>query len=210
MMMMSPRMEHILGVVSRRLIGPVLGRGFVGIIGDPTTRRVRMAISKSLEAAYNDQINLELASSYAYLQMAAFLEEENLPGMSAWMRLQAEEERVHAMKFFDFVLEREGHVELAAIAAPGLSLSTALSAFEASLAHEQKVTAAINDLYALATDERDFASYPLLNWFVEEQIEEEANVSLIVEQLRMIGEDRTALLMLDRELGARQPETEVE
>lgn len=169
-----------------------------------------MAISKSLEAAYNDQINLELASSYAYLQMAAFLEEENLPGMSAWMRLQAEEERVHAMKFFDFVLEREGHVELAAIAAPGLSLSTALSAFEASLAHEQKVTAAINDLYALATDERDFASYPLLNWFVEEQIEEESNVGLIVEQLRMIGEDRTALLMLDRELGARQPEAEVE
>jgi len=169
-----------------------------------------MAISKSLEAAYNDQINLELASSYAYLQMAAFLDEENLPGMSAWMRLQAEEERVHAMKFFDFVLEREGHVELAAIAAPGLSLSTALAAFEASLAHEQKVTAAINDLYALATDERDFASYPLLNWFVEEQIEEESNVGLIVEQLRMIGEDRTALLMLDRELGARQPEAEVE
>ena len=169
-----------------------------------------MAISKSLEAAYNDQINLELASSYAYLQMAAFLDEENLPGMSAWMRLQAEEERVHAMKFFDFVLEREGHIELAAIAAPGLSLSTALAAFEASLAHEQKVTAAINDLYALATDERDFASYPLLNWFVEEQIEEESNVGLIVEQLRMIGEDRTALLMLDRELGARQPEAEVE
>ncbi|MFW2339471.1 MAG: ferritin [Acidimicrobiia bacterium] len=169
-----------------------------------------MAISKSLEAAYNDQINLELASSYAYLQMAAFLDEENLPGMSAWMRLQAEEERVHAMRFFDFVLEREGHVELTAIAAPGLSLSTALAAFEASLAHEQKVTAAINDLYALATDERDFASYPLLNWFVEEQIEEESTVGLIVEQLRMIGEDRTALLMLDRELGARQPEAEVE
>ena len=169
-----------------------------------------MAISKSLEAAFNDQINLELASSYAYLQMAAFLDEENLPGMSAWMRMQAEEERVHAMKFFDFVLEREGHVELSAIAAPGLSLSPAHAAYEASLAHEQKVTAAINVLYALATDERDFASYPLLNWFVEEQIEEESTVSLIVEQLRMIGEDRTALLMLDRELGARQPEAEGE
>ncbi len=169
-----------------------------------------MPISKKLEAAFNDQINLELASSYAYLQMAAFLDEENLPGMSAWMRLQAEEERVHAMKFFDFVLDREGHIELAAITAPGLSLTTALSAFEGSLGHEQKVTAAINNLYALATDERDFASYPLLNWFVEEQIEEEANVGLIVEQLKMIGDDRTALLMLDRELGARQPSAEGE
>lgn len=169
-----------------------------------------MPISKTLETAFNDQVNLELASCYAYLQMAAFLDEENLPGMSAWMRLQAEEERVHAMKFFDFVLEREGHVELNAIAAPGLSLTTALSAFEASLGHERKVTAAINVLYALATDERDFASYPMLNWFVEEQIEEEATVGLIVEQLKMIGDDRTALLMLDRELGARQPGAEGE
>jgi ferritin len=164
-----------------------------------------MPINKSLEAAFNDQINLELASSYAYLQMAAFLDEANLPGMSAWMRLQAEEERLHAMKFFDFVLDRDGRVELTTIAAPGLSLTTALSAFEGSLAHEQRVTAAINDLYTLATDEQDFASFPLLNWFVEEQIEEEATVTLIVEQLKMIGEDRTALLMLDRELGARQP-----
>jgi ferritin len=169
-----------------------------------------MPIGKTLETAFNDQVNLELASFYAYLQMAAFLDEENLPGMSAWMRLQAEEERVHAMKFFDFVLEREGHIELSAIAAPGLSLTTALSAFEASLGHERKVTAAINNLYALATDERDFASFPMLNWFVEEQIEEEATVGLIVEQLRMIGDDRTALLMLDRELGARQPEAEGE
>lgn len=169
-----------------------------------------MSISKNLEAAFNDQVNLELASCYAYLQMAAFLDEENLPGMSTWMRLQAEEERVHAMKFFDFVLEREGHIELGAIAAPDLSLTTALSAFEASLGHEQKVTAAINDLYALATEERDFASFPLLNWFVEEQIEEEATVGLIVEQLRMIGTDRTALLMLDRELGSRLPEAEGE
>lgn len=169
-----------------------------------------MPISSTLQAAYNDQINLELASSYAYLQMAAFLDEENLPGMSAWMRLQAEEERVHAMKFFDFVLERDGHVELTAIAAPALSLTTALSAFEGSLEHEQRVTAAINDLYAMASDERDYASYPLLNWFVEEQIEEEATVGLIVEQLKMIGDDRTALLMLDRELGARQPEPAAE
>ena len=167
-----------------------------------------MPISTNLETAFNEKINLELASSYAYLQMAAFLDEENLPGMSAWMRLQAEEERLHAMKFFDFVLEREGHVELNSIPAPGLSLDTALSAFEASLSHERKVTAAINNLYALATDERDFASYPLLNWFVEEQIEEEATVGLIVEQLKMIGEDRTALLMLDRELGVRRPAAE--
>ena len=89
-------------------------------------------------------------------------------------------------------------------------MTSALSAFEASLAHELKVTAAINDLYLMATTERDFASFPLLNWFVEEQIEEEASVSLIVEQLKMIGSDRTALLMLDRELGARQPEAAAE
>ena len=162
-----------------------------------------MAMSADLQDAYNDQISLEFASSYAYLQMAAFLEDANLPGFGNWMRRQAEEERTHAMKFFDFVLDRGNQVELRPIPAPSTDYTSPLSAFEASLAHEQKVTAAIHDLYSQATEAKDYESLPLLHWFIDEQVEEESTVSELIEQIAMAGDNGAALLLLDRELGTR-------
>lgn len=167
-----------------------------------------MAMSPKLQDAYNDQITLEFASSYAYLQMAAFLDDANLPGFANWMRQQAEEERVHAMKFFDFVLDRGNQVELRSIPAPSSDYTSPLSAFEASLAHEQKVTASIHELYGQATNEKDFESLPLLHWFITEQVEEEATVSELIEQIAMAGDNGAALLLLDRELGTRLPGVE--
>ncbi len=163
-----------------------------------------MAMSKELESSFNDQITLEFASSYAYLQMAAFCEEANLPGFAHWMRQQAEEERAHAMKFLDFVLDRGNHVQLGEIAAPAGDFTTPLSVFQASLAHEQHVTAAIHALYGQAQEEKDYESLPLLHWFIDEQVEEEATVSELVEQLQMAGDNGAALLLLDRELGRRE------
>ena len=165
-------------------------------------------MSPKLQDAYNDQITLEFASSYAYLQMAAFLDDANLPGFANWMRQQAEEERVHAMKFFDFVLDRGNQVELRSIPAPSSDYTSPLSAFEASLAHEQKVTASIHELYGQATNEKDFESLPLLHWFITEQVEEEATVSELIEQIAMAGDNGAALLLLDRELGTRLPGVE--
>lgn len=165
-------------------------------------------MSPKLQDAYNDQITLEFASSYAYLQMAAFLDDANLPGFANWMRQQAEEERVHAMKFFDFVLDRGNQVELRSIPAPSSDYTSPLSAFEASLAHEQKVTASIHNLYGQATNENDFESLPLLHWFITEQVEEEATVSELIEQIAMAGDNGAALLLLDRELGTRLPGAE--
>ncbi len=165
-------------------------------------------MSPQLQDKYNDQITLEFASSYAYLQMAAFFDDANLPGFSNWMRQQAEEERVHAMKFFDFVLDRGNQVELRTIAAPSSDYTSTRSVFEASLAHERKVTRSIHDLYGQATDEKDYESLPLLHWFINEQVEEEATVSELIEQIAMAGDNGAALLLLDRELGTRVPGAE--
>ena len=165
-----------------------------------------MIMSKELQDAYNDQIALEFASSYAYLQMAAFFDNANLPGFSHWMRMQAEEERAHAMKFFDFVLDRGNEVELRAVAAPASDFTSPLSVFQASLGHEQKVSAAIRALYAQASAANDYESFALLQWFIDEQVEEEATVSELIEQLTMAGDNGAALLLLDRELGGRGSE----
>jgi ferritin len=162
-------------------------------------------MSAALEDAYNDQITLEFASAYAYLQMAAFFADANLPGFANWMRQQAEEERTHAMKFFDFVLDRGNQVELRAVPAPSADYTSPLSVFEASLSHEQTVTRAIHDLYSQAVEEKDYESLPLLHWFIDEQVEEEATVSELIEQIAMAGDNGAALLLLDRELGARTP-----
>ncbi len=163
-----------------------------------------MQLSEPLTRAYNAQVKLEFESSFVYLQMGADLELRSLPGFSRWMRLQAAEEHGHAMKFIDFVLSRGGRLELQALEKPAPTPGTVVEVFEAALRHEQRVTKAIHDLYAQALEERDFASLPLLQWFVNEQTEEEATVSQILERLRMVGEDRTGLLFLDRELGQRQ------
>jgi ferritin len=158
-----------------------------------------------LARAFNEQINLEFESMYVYLQMAAHFESRDLPGFARWMRLQAEEEQAHAMRFFDFLLDRGAEIALQEIAAPQVETSSTQAVFEQALDHERAVTAAIHDLYRHATDVSDFASYPILQWFVDEQVEEEATVGQIVRRLAMAGDDASALLLLDGELGARGP-----
>ncbi len=163
-------------------------------------------ISKKMQDAINEQINKELFSSYLYLSMAAYFESENLPGFGNWLRIQAEEEREHAMKLFDHLLERGGKVELKAIAAPATTWESSLAAVEEVLEHEQKVTRSIHDLYQVALDEKDFAAQVMLHWFIEEQVEEEANAQAILDNMKRIEAHETAILMLDHRLGKRKSE----
>ena len=163
-----------------------------------------MALTKELEAALNDQVTLELESAHQYLALSAWLEGEGLPGMAHWMRMQSGEENEHAMKFFEFLVDRNADVKLGPLPAPSTEFDSVIDVFRASLAAEQRVTAAINNIYAIAVDARDFASYPLLDWFVNEQVEEEATVQQIIDDLERIEGNGHALLMLDREMGARQ------
>ena len=165
-----------------------------------------MPLSKKMLAALNDQITMELSSSHAYLAMAGWFESQNLPGMAAWMQAQSLEERDHALRFFGFVVDRGEDVAIGALEAPPSVFGSALEVFEAALAQEKAVTAAINNLYALANSENEFEAIPLLTWFINEQVEEEASVDQVVEDLRRAGDDSQGLLLLDRELGARQPE----
>jgi ferritin len=165
----------------------------------------RMQMPSDLEAAFNDQITLELASSIAYLQMAAYLESQSLTGMASWMRIQSDEERAHAIKFFDFVLDRGNTVAIGEIQAPEAETASPVDAFRQALDQERHVSESIRQLYRKATDTLDAASFPLLQWFLQEQVEEEATVSEIIDRLELAGSDGTALLQLDRELGDRAP-----
>lgn len=161
--------------------------------------------SATLETAFNEQIQKEFFSSYLYLAMAAHFEAQNLPGFAAWMKTQAEEERSHAMKLWDYVYDRGGKVVLGAIAQPTASYGRPLEVFNAVLAHEQKVTASINALYALAVKENDVAAQIYLQWFVTEQVEEEKSVTDLIEQLKLSGDQAFALLFMDKHvLGARK------
>jgi len=162
-----------------------------------------MALSPRLESAFNDQVSLELSSAHQYLSFSAWFEAEGLPGMANWMRLQAAEEHEHAMRFYRFLLDRNSKVRLGSIPEPATDFDSVLAVFRAALAAEQRVTAAINELYAAATAANDYASYPLLDWFVNEQVEEEATVQQIIDDLTRIGDAGHALLLLDRELGGR-------
>jgi ferritin len=164
-------------------------------------------LNPKVQDAINNQINMEFSSSYAYLSMAAYFEAANLPGFAHWMRMQNHEEIAHAMKFFDYVNDRGGRVILKAIEQPPVDFQSPLDVMQQALKAEQQVTASINRLYGLANQESDYPSQALLNWFVTEQVEEEKNATAIVEQLKLVGDNGTALLLLDRELGARQPET---
>lgn len=160
-------------------------------------------LKKSLLDAMNSQIKHELYSAYFYLSMSAYFEASNLPGSARWMRLQAQEEQGHAMKFFDYIHDRGGQVVLQAIDQPPSDFKSPLDVFERTLAHEQKVTGLINSLYELAVKENDYASQSFLQWFVDEQVEEEKNATQIVEMLRMVGDHKGNLLMLDHRLGER-------
>jgi ferritin len=160
-------------------------------------------MNKNVEKAMNQQIQEELFSSYIYLSMAAYFESLNLRGFGHWMRSQAEEEKEHAMKFFDHINERGGRVQLKAIDAPPVEFDSPLAAFRRAFEHEQKITGLIHDLYRLATEEGDYPAYSLLQWFVDEQVEEEDSTSAVVERLEMVGDNKVGLLMVDRELAQR-------
>lgn len=160
-------------------------------------------LSPAMQDALNGQITKEFYASQLYLAMSAYLEALNLKGFAHWMRVQSEEEREHALKLFDFILERGGSVELGALEQPPSEFGSPVEIFQASLGHERKVTASINDLYGRAAAENDYASQVFLQWFIEEQVEEEANASEMIDRLLMAGDNKAALLMLDTELKSR-------
>jgi ferritin len=157
-----------------------------------------------MQEALNTQLNAELYSSYLYLSMAAYYEASDLVGFAHWMRVQAQEELFHAMKFYDFLHERGGKVVLAPIEGPETNWDTANAPFDHAYQHEQKVTGLINDLVNLAIEEKDHATNNFLQWFVKEQVEEEASASEVVQKLKLAG-DGSGLFMIDQELGTRPP-----
>jgi ferritin len=165
-----------------------------------------MQLSKPVQDAMNDQIQKELASAYLYLAMAAYFAESTLNGFAHWMRVQGREEMGHALKFFDYVHDRNGHVELAAVEKPLAKWTSPLAAFEAARKHEEKVSASIRAIYDLAVKEKDYASQALLQWFIVEQVEEEKTGREIVDTLKLIGDNRAGLFMYDKELGRRTGE----
>lgn len=162
-----------------------------------------MKISKKVEDIINKQVNAEVYSAYLYLGMSAKCTELNLKGLANWLYVQAQEEMTHAMKFYKFILERGGHPVLPAIDGVRTDWATPLEMFEAAYEHEQKVSAMINNIVDIAVAERDHASTSMLNWFVDEQVEEEANSSEIAEKLKLIGSSKEGLFMLDKELSTR-------
>jgi ferritin len=165
-----------------------------------------MKIQQAMQDALNQQITEELESAYIYLSMSAHFEAENLPGFARWMRVQSQEEVGHALRLFDYGVERGGRVRLQALPQPPVDFGSPLSVFEQALAHEQKISSLIEQLYETAKQHSDHATQVMLQWFITEQVEEENNVGLVVEQVRMAGDNRAALLFLDRQLGARSKE----
>jgi ferritin len=161
-------------------------------------------LSKKIENAINKQINAELWSAYLYLSMSAYFESINLGGFANWMRVQAQEEIGHAMRFYNHVVERIGRVTVSAITAPSINWKSPLNAFEDAFKHEQKVTGMIDNLVTMATAEKDYATANMLQWFIDEQVEEELSTDTVVQKLKMIGTNTGGLYMLDRELSQRK------
>jgi ferritin len=165
-------------------------------------------INGKVMEAMNKQINAELHSAYLYLAMAAYLDGLNLSGMASWMQVQAREEVGHAMRFYRLVVDRGGNVQLSPIEGPPGKWESILHVFEDAHAHECKISAFIHGLLELAQAEKDYAALPLLHWFVSEQVEEEADASNVVHRLKLLGESKNALFMLDRALGERKAESQ--
>ena len=164
-------------------------------------------MNPKIEAAFNEQLNAELFSEYLYLSMAAYFESQNFKGMAGWMRAQATEEHMHAMKFFDFINERGGRVNLTTIKAPRTEWSSPLDVIEDTCEHESKVTGLINDLADLSVKESDHAANAFLQWFITEQVEEEATVQELRGKLKLIADSPVALFMIDQEMGRRPAPT---
>ncbi len=163
-----------------------------------------MKIPQELEKMLNEQVKNEINAGYIYLAMAAWFESKNLPGFAGWMKAQHREEMSHAMKIFDYMADRGSKVVLLDIPEPRSDFSSAMEAFETALAHEQSVTAKIEELYSLSVKLNDTPSVVFLQWFVNEQVEEEKTAEDVIAQLSLVKEDSAAMLMLDRHLGARQ------
>lgn len=160
-------------------------------------------LNKKIEKKINEQINEELFSAYLYLAMSAYCEDINLPGFANWMSVQFEEEQFHAMKFINYINERGGRVELEALEKPQVEWDNMIDVFEATLKHERHITSKINEIVDLAIEERDHATVSFLNWYVDEQVEEEDTAEGILDQLKMINGQGNGMLMLDREMAAR-------
>lgn len=160
-------------------------------------------IKKKMQDALNGQINAELYSSYLYLSMAAYFESVNLKGFANWMRVQTQEELVHVMKFYDYVIGKGGKVKLSSIDGPPTEWKSPLDVFESTYRHEQKVTGLINKLVNLAVSEKDHATTNFLQWFVDEQVEEEASADKVVQKLKLVKDAPGGLLMIDNELAQR-------
>ena len=162
-----------------------------------------MQINETMNAAFNDQITMELQAAHNYLAMGAWFEAAGFSGMAGWMHAQSAEETAHAMKFYQFVLDRDGTIVLGALSVPPAEFDSVVSVFENGLTQERAVSASINNLYGLAMEQKDFASLPLLDWFVTEQIEEEATFTQILDDLALADGAAQPMLCLDRELGGR-------
>ena len=160
-------------------------------------------ISKKIEKALNEQVNAELYSAYLYLSMEAYFKSLNLNGFATWMRVQTQEEMMHAMKIYEFINGRGGRITLKAIEGPQTKWDSPLALFKDVYVHEQKVTSLINNLVNLAIEEKDHATNAFLQWFVNEQVEEEASADQVVQQLKMMEKAPGGMFMLDRELGLR-------
>ncbi len=160
-------------------------------------------ISKTMQDAIDVHIQVEMYSANLYLSMSAYCESINFKGFAHWLRVQSQEEMHHAMKFFDYLTDRGGRVLLGAIEQPPQEFKSPRDVFEQTLEHEKKITAKIYRLYEMAMSEKDYATQSMLQWFISEQVEEEARASEIVEKLRMIGESSNAIFMVDKEVGKR-------
>ena len=161
-------------------------------------------LKKNIEEALNAQINAEFWSAYLYLSMSAYCHENGNTGMANWYGIQFKEEQDHAQLLFNYVISRGGRVTLSPIAEVKTNWESPLSAFEDTLVHEQKVTEMINNLYALAETEKDYATQSMLRWFIDEQVEEEETAQEIIKNLRLIKDNGLGMFMLDKELGARE------
>lgn len=164
-------------------------------------------ISEKMEQALNEQVNQEFYSAYLYLAMSSYCNTIGLPGFSHWMRMQYEEENMHVTKMCDYILNQGGALHLKAIQEPEQEFGIPLDVMKKTLEHEQMITGLINKLMDLAVEERDYATQTFLQWYVTEQVEEESNVNDILAPLRMVGEDKGGLMMIDQQLSARPSPT---
>ena len=161
-------------------------------------------LNQRIEKELNSQLNKELFSSYLYMSMSAYFQSVDLLGFANWMQIQAQEELTHAQKFYDFINERGGRVVLEALDKPQTEWDSPLRAFEDALTHEEFITSSINDIVTVTNEEKDYASQIFLQWFVTEQVEEEASVSEVINKLKLMKDAPGAMYMLDKELGQRQ------